>query len=87
LKTCDFSLTSLNYFNWLVADLTPLMRELLVYNRKRIGRVKLDGLSYYFQRSFKFNKPDEFNEGCLFEDLLNNFDDLHEPPETERFLK
>jgi hypothetical protein len=87
LKTDDFLLTSLNYFNGLAVGLTQLTNESLVYNRKRVGRVKLDGMNYYFQRPVNFPKREELNEEYLFVDLLNNYDDLHEPPETERFIK
>ena len=87
LKTDDFLLTSLNYFNGLAVGLTQLTNESLVYNRKRVGRIKLDGMNYYFQRPVNFPKREECNEEYLFVDLLNNYDDLHEPPETERFLK
>lgn len=87
LKTDDFLITSLNYFNGLAVGLTQLTNESLVYNRKRVGRVKLDGMNYYFKRPVNFPTREDFSEEYLFVDLLNNYDDLHEPPETERFLR
>ena len=81
LKTDDFLLTSLNYFNGLGVGLTQLVNEMLVYNRKRVGKFKLGGLVYNFQRPPNFPKPKEVNEEFFFVDLLNNYDDLLEPPE------
>ena len=87
LKTNDFLLTSLNVFNGLAVGLTQLTNEMLVYNRKRFGKFKLAGLVYNFQRPKNFPMPSEFNEEYLFVDLLNNIDNVHEAPETERFMK
>jgi len=87
LKTDDFLLTSLNYFNGLWVGLTQLTNEMLVYNRKRVGRFKLNGMTYRFQRPVNYPKPEEFNEEYLFVDLLNNYHEVHEPPETEKFMK
>lgn len=86
LKTDDFLLTSLNHFNGLGVGLTQLTNESLVYNRKRVGRIMLDGLNYNFKRPVNFPTWTEANEEYLFVDLLNNFNDLHEPPETGVFL-
>ncbi len=81
LKTDDFLLTSLNYFNGLGVGLTQLSNEMLVYNRKRVGKFTLGGLVYYFQRPLNFPKQNETSEEYLFVDLLNNYDNLHEAPE------
>jgi len=81
LKTDDFLLTSLNYFNGLGVGLTQLSNETLVYNRKRVGKFTLAGLVYNFQRPPNFPKRSETSEEYLFVDLLNNYDYLHETPE------
>jgi len=81
LKTDDFLLTSLNYFNGLGVGLTQLSNEMLVYNRKRVGKFTFAGLVYNFQRPPNFPNWNETSEEYLFVDLLNNFDNLHEAPE------
>lgn len=81
LKTEDFLLTSLNHFNGLGVGLTQLSNEMLVYNRKRVGKFKLCGLTYNFKRPSNFPTPGEVNEEFLLVDLLNNYDDLLEPPD------
>ena len=81
LKTDDFLLTSLNYFNGLGVGLTQLSNEMLVYNRKRVGKFTLGGLVYNFQRPPNFPKSKQTSEEYLFVDLLNNYDNLHEAPE------
>jgi hypothetical protein len=88
LKTDDFLLTSLNYFNGLAVGLTQLTNEMVVYNRKRVGKFKLNGMVYYFQRPPNFPKPTETNEEYLFVDLLNNYDNVYEAPDFfDRALK
>lgn len=88
LKTDDFLLTSLNYFNGLAVGLTQLTNEMIVYNRKRVGKFKLNGMVYYFQRPPNFPKPTETNEEYLFVDLLNNYGNVYEAPEYfDRALK
>ena len=81
LKSEDFLLTSLNNFNGLGVGLTQLANEMLVYNRKRVGKFKLGGLLYNFQRPPNFPRAEEVNEEFLFVDLLNNYENLLEPPE------
>ena len=81
LKSNEFLLTSLNYFNGLGVGLTQLTNESIVYNRKRIGKFKLDGMNYDFQRPLNFPKPSEANEEYLFVDLLNNYENVYEPPD------
>jgi hypothetical protein len=81
LKTDDFLLTSLNYFNGLGVGLTQLSNEMLVYNRKRVGKFTLGGLVYNFQRPPNFPKSNETSEEYLFVDLLNNYDNILESPE------
>lgn len=78
LKTDDFLLTSLNVYNSLGLGLTQLSNEMLVYNRKRVGRFKLGGLVYNFKRPVNF--PKKISEEFLIVDLLNNYDELAEPP-------
>lgn len=78
LKTDDFLLTSLNVYNNLGLGLTQLSNEMLVYNRKRVGRFKLGGLVYNFKRPVNF--PKKISEEFLIIDLLNNYDELAEPP-------
>lgn len=78
LKTDDFLLTSLNVYNSLGLGLTQLSNEMLVYNRKRVGRFKLGGIVYNFKRPVNF--PKKISEEFLIVDLLNNYDELAEPP-------
>lgn len=81
LKTDDFLMTSLNVFNQMGVGLTQLTTEYLVYNRKRVGRFELDGQKYYFKRPPNFPSHEEVNEEFHFVDLLNNYDDLSDPPD------
>lgn len=81
LKTDDFLLTSLNNFNGLAVGLTQLTNEMVVYNRKRVGKFRLAGMVYYFQRPPNFPKPTESNEEYIFVDLLNNYDSVYEAPD------
>jgi hypothetical protein len=82
LKTDDFLITSLDAFNSLGVGLTQLVNESLVYNRKRVGRFVLDGQRYYFKRPTNFPKWNQVNKTFLFIDLLNNYDELLEPPDN-----
>ncbi|MCO6429724.1 MAG: hypothetical protein J5J00_02605 [Deltaproteobacteria bacterium] len=81
LKTDDFLLTTLNVFNGLGVGLTQMVNEYVVYNRKRHGKFKLDGLTYYFKRPPNFPKKNEVSDEYLFVDLLNNYDELPDPPD------
>ena len=81
LKSDDFLLTTLNVFNGLGVGLTQLVNEYVVYNRKRVGKVKLNGFNYYFKRPTNFPKKKDVNEEYLFVDLLNNYKDLPDPPD------
>jgi len=63
LKTDDFLLTSPNVYNRLGLGLTQLSNEMLVYNRKRVGKFKLGGLVYHFKRPLNFPKKTS-EEGC-----------------------
>jgi hypothetical protein len=47
----------------------------------------LDGMRYNFQRPINYPTKDQISEEYLFIDLLNNYSDVHEPPETSSFLK
>lgn len=81
LGTDDFLLMSLNYFNGLAVGLTQLTNETLVYNRKRFGKFKLAGMAYNFLRPLNYPKAKQVNEEYLFVDLLNHYNNVHEPPE------
>ncbi len=81
LKSDDFLITSLDVFNGMEVGLTQLTNEALVYNRKRVGRFILDGQRYYFKRPPNFPRKVDVRETFLFVDLLNNYDDLLEPPD------
>ncbi len=80
LKTDDFLLTTTNMFNELGVGLTQLSTEYVVYNRKRVGKFRLAGQAYYFQRPLNFPKKNEVSNEYLFVDLLNNYDRLPDPP-------
>jgi hypothetical protein len=79
LKTDDFLLTSLDIYNPLGLGMTQLSNVQVVYNRKRVGEFVLDGLKYQFQRPH--NYPAKLTKEFLFVDLLNNWNDLLEPPD------
>ena len=84
LNTDDFMHTSLNVFNSLGVGLTQMVNASMVYNRKRSGKFKLDGMVYEFKRPM--NYPKRATEEYLYIDLLNNFDDLLEPPDNLKIL-
>jgi len=81
LRSEDFLLTSLDVFNGLGVGLTQLSNEFVVYNRKRIGKFKLDGHVYHFKRPHNFPRKEQVNNEYLLVDLLNNYEDLPEPPD------
>ena len=79
LKTGDFLLTSTNAYNSLSLGLTQLSNVALVYNRRRVGRVKLGSLWYEFKHPV--NYPKKLDKEFLYVDLLNNMDMLPEKSE------
>lgn len=79
LKTDDFLLTSLDVYNPLGVGLTQLSNVQVVYNRKRAGEFVLDGMKYQFKRPH--NYPSKLTKEYLYVDLLNNWDNLLEPPD------
>ena len=81
LKSDDFLLTSLDVFNGLGVGLTQLPNEFVVYNRKRVGKFKLDGQVYHFKRPHNFPRKEQVNREYLLVDLLNNYSDLPDPPD------
>ena len=72
----DFLLTSFNDYNSLGLGLSRRYKEIVVYNRKRLGRFILDG------RTFSFRRPRNFPRGIskefLYVDVLNNRKELRE---------
>ncbi len=71
-----FLMISPNAYNGLGVGTTQLYNELVVYNRKRDGRMKLDGRTYDFRRRPAF--PAKLSEEVLLVDLLHNLDRLAE---------
>ena len=77
LRTDDFYLTSTNSFNLLPLGFTQLSNVAVVYNTKRVGRFRLNGLIFDFRRP-GHRYPDKFSEEFLYIDLLNNLDKVPE---------
>lgn len=76
LKDDDFLVVSLNAYNSMGVGTTQLYNEKLVYNRKRDGRMSLNGQKYYFLKNRKF--PKRVSEEFLLVDLINNLEILAE---------
>jgi hypothetical protein len=81
LGTDNFLMLSLNSYNQLGVGLTQMYNELVVYNHKRHGKFKLDGLNYSFRVRPDF--PAKLSKEFLLVDALNNRDELAE--DTTRF--
>ena len=77
MKTDDFLLTSPNAYNSLGLGLTQLSNELVVYNRKRIGKFELGGIVFNFKRPINFPKTP--SREFFLVDLLNNLEELPDP--------
>ncbi len=71
-----FLMISPNAYNGLGVGTTQLYNEPVVYNRKRDGRMKLDGRTYDFRRRPAF--PAKLRKEVLLVDLLHNLDRLAE---------
>ncbi len=71
-----FLMISPNAYNGLGVGTTQLYNEPVVYNRKRDGRMKLDGRTYDFRRRPAF--PAKLSKEVLLVDLLHNLDRLAE---------
>jgi hypothetical protein len=71
-----FLMISPNAYNGLGVGTTQLYNEPVVYNRKRHGRMELDGRTYDFRRRPAF--PAKLSEEVLLVDLLHNLDRLAE---------
>lgn len=80
LKDDSFFIRSLNAYNSLGVGTTQLYNEKLVYNRKRDGKVELDGMKFYFIKSREYPKKPSLE--FLLVDLVNNLDFLAEDKET-----
>lgn len=76
----DFLLLSFSDYNSLGLGLTQLYNETIVYNRKRTGRVVLDGRKLSFRRPKDF--PPKNSKEFLYIDVLNNKQEL--PEDTTR---
>ena len=71
-----FLMISPNAYNGLGVGTTQLYNEPVVYNRKRHGRMELDGRVYDFRVRPAF--PAKLSEEVLLVDLLHNLDRLAE---------
>ncbi|GFO68585.1 hypothetical protein GMLC_21640 [Geomonas limicola] len=76
LGNADFLLVSPNDFNGLSVGTTQLYNHVLVYNRKRRGRVILDGREFEFL--VRSDLPDRVTPLFLLEALLGYLDNLAE---------
>ena len=77
-----YLLVSPNAYNGLGVGTTQLYNAPVVYNRKRHGRLELDGRPYEFRRRMSF--PKTVSEEFLLVDLLHNLDRLAEDTEAVR---
>lgn len=79
LKGDDFLVASLNAYNALGVGTTQLYNTALVYNTKRDGKKKIDGMNYHFIKSRRF--PKKPTSDFLYVDLMNNLHLLEEDHE------
>jgi hypothetical protein len=77
-----YLLVSPNAYNGLGVGTTQLYNAPVVYNRKRHGRLDLDGRPYEFRRRMSF--PKTVSEEFLLVDLLHNLDRLAEDTDAVR---
>jgi hypothetical protein len=77
-----YLLVSPNAYNGLGVGTTQLYNAPVVYNRKRHGRLELDGRPYEFRRRMSF--PKTVSEEFLLVDLLHNLARLAEDTEAVR---
>lgn len=80
LKDDCFLLISPNDYNKLGLGTTQLYNKLIVYNRKRHGKLKLANRNFTFRRKSHF--PEKVTTEFLLVDLVNNLDSLAENANT-----
>lgn len=76
LNDNQFLLMSFNYYTSLGLGLTQLYNEILVYNRRRHGKVKLGSKKFVFKNIPEF--PRKLSREFLLIDMLNNLKSLGE---------
>ena len=76
LNNNRFLLMSFNYYTSLGLGLTQLYNEVLVYNRRRHGKVKLGSKEFVFKNMPEF--PQKLSREFLLIDMLNNLKSLGE---------
>jgi len=76
LNDNQFLLMSFNYYTSLGLGLTQLYNEILVYNRRRHGKVKLGSKKFVFKNIPEF--PKKPSREFLLIDMLNNLNSLGE---------
>ena len=76
LNDNQFLLMSFNYYTSLGLGLTQLYNEILVYNRRRHGKVKLGSKKFVFKNIPEF--PRKPSREFLLIDMLNNLKSLGE---------
>lgn len=79
LKTNNFIMRSRSDYNSLGLGLTQMFNEVFVYNKKRFGKIELDGKTYFFKRR---DFPRDHHFEYLFVDLFNNIDAVGENRKT-----
>ena len=78
LNDNQFLLMSFNYYTSLGLGLTQLYNEVLVYNRRRHGKIKLGSKKFVFKNIPEF--PRKLSREFLLIDMLNNLKLLGEDP-------
>jgi len=78
LKDRNFLLLSPNAYNSLGLGTTQLYNSTWVYNHKRRGEFKLNGMNFQFKMKSSF--PKNLNVEYLVVDMLNNLHELAEDP-------
>ena len=83
LNNKQFLLMSFNYYTSLGLGLTQLYNEILVYNRRRHGQIKLGSKKFVFKNMPEF--PKKPSREFLLIDMLNNLKSLGE--DSSKILK
>ena len=83
LNNKQFLLMSFNYYTSLGLGLTQLYNEILVYNRRRHGQIKLGSKKFVFKNIPEF--PKKPSREFLLIDMLNNLKSLGE--DSSKILK
>ena len=83
LNNKQFLLMSFNYYTSLGLALTQLYNEILVYNRRRHGQIKLGSKKFVFKNMPEF--PKKPSREFLLIDMLNNLKSLGE--DSSKILK